>query len=551
MSRSTLKDLHLRLRKLHQKPYGQYRILRGEWWSEQTCYNVLHTQGDPYANPSRVEIRAALGDLGISHAQISTEVQRIALADYLHRAAWQVLQEWPEELQESFKMTKPCSAILKRTACFFDHETLVLRLGVQLPGPERKIDGEEAAHLLTMRLPELIAALHLSFAPAGEIDKHVRSAQRHENLQAFLAQNQLVAFVADGSVLPRASGISELALEEALPFESPETLAVEFSDEFGTLRGMGIPRGLCVITGGAFHGKSTLLQALETGIYPRIPGDGREAIAVDPQAWKLRVEDGRPICGTDLSPLIGKLPGKSKTRSFSTTNASGSTSQIANLIEAWECGSRVFLLDEDQSAVNFLFKDERMRALVPENTDPIRHLSACIQEICAEGLSFILCQGASGDFLEDADVVLRMNHFKCEDITALRDQVMGAKTGKSGRDGRGFKPLAMHLPKWSDYMVGRGLKMKVRGRSLMLGNTEVKADALVQLACPEQLRAIGELILPWIESGHPVSCNNPEWSSKKIWDRLKSNTAADLALPRVQELWAIMRRIPGQEFTPQ
>lgn len=548
MARFTLKDLHHRIRKIDQKPYGQYRMIQGDWWGENICYRVLHAQGDPYANPSRLEVRAPLADMGIDAKWIKLESQKIALADFLHREAWKVLQEWPEEIKDSFKMTKPNSAILLRTACFVEHASLVLRLAVQLPGPERRIDGELANHLLTMRLPEILAALHVDFVDQAALALHQQVYERHLQIRNFLSENNLVAFIADGSILPRDSGYGEAPLATAIPFSSPENLRVEFKDVQGTLTGMGIPKGLTVITGGAFHGKSTLLQSLEAGIYPRIPGDGREFIVTEPSAWKLKVEDGRPICGTDLSPILGQLPGGSDSAHFFTTNASGSTSQAANLVEAWEVGSRLFLIDEDQSAVNFLFKDARMRALVPDELDPIRHLSSCVGELCAQGLSLILCQGASGDFLEEAQLVLRMNRFNVEDITELRNQVLGQGKTENGLDGLGFAPQAMNLPVWPQGLAGKSLKSKVRGKSLFLGDLEVRAEGLVQLACNEQLKAIGELLLPWIQSGHPVAHTNPEWATKKIWDRLRANSGADLALPRPQEIWAVLRRIPGLQF---
>ena len=101
---------------------------------------------------------------------------------------------------------------------------------------------------------------------------------------------------------------------------------------------MGIRKGITLIVGGGYHGKSTLLKALEAGVYNHIAGDGREFVITDDTAFKLRAEDGRSITGVDISPFIKNLPNKKDTVHFSTEDASGSTSQAANLMEALESG---------------------------------------------------------------------------------------------------------------------------------------------------------------------------------------------------------------------
>jgi predicted ABC-class ATPase len=551
ISRSTLKDLYYRLRRQDGKPYGQYRTIRGEWWSEKSCLRVLHVQGDPFAPASRVEWQVPLEDLGLDPKDWRNEISRLALADFMHRRAHALILEWNDGEQEDVRVVRPSAAMIRRTACYVDDNGLILRLGVQLPGADRRIEAEKAIQILTGQLPELLAGLQVKMTQPGALDLHHQTLRRYVALQKFLGEKNLVAFVANGAILPRASGTSEDPMVDALPFMSPPELQVEFEFEGELLKGMGVPRGITVITGGAFHGKSTLLQALQEGVYPHIPGDGREIVVTEASAFKLRAEDGRQVCGTDLSAFLNQLPGNYDSAFFVTANASGSTSQAANLVEAWETGTRTFLVDEDRSAVNFLFKDERMRALVPDSMDPIRHLSGCLQDLRAAGMSMLLCQGASGDFLAEADRILRLHHFEVQDITTERDALWGSpEINQAGRDGKGFAPQCMELRTWGE-VAGHQVKHKTKGRTLVLGKTEIPAQGLEQFACEEQLRAIGEILVPWMESGHPTKPQNPEWDPKKIWKRLVQSNGADLAMPRRQEMWAVLRRIPGLQYGPR
>lgn len=77
---------------------------------------------------------------------------------------------------------------------------------------------------------------------------------------------------------------------------------------------MGIPEGVTLIVGGGFHGKSTLLQALERGVYHHIAGDGREMVITRQDAVKVRAEDGRNIEKVNISAFINNLPAKKKIR---------------------------------------------------------------------------------------------------------------------------------------------------------------------------------------------------------------------------------------------
>ncbi|KAA8494354.1 hypothetical protein FVE85_4329 [Porphyridium purpureum] len=163
----------------------------------------------------------------------------------------------------------------------------------------------------------------------------------------------LVAFVPDGAILLRLHGASELPMPSAsaLPFSSPDALRVSMTLPSGkTLTGMGIRKGVNLIVGGGFHGKVCL-----------VPGF----------CVQRHTQDGRAVTTLDISPFISKLPFERATNGFSTADASGSTSQAANITEALEMGCDLLIFDEDTYATNFMYLDAVMSALVGKHKKPI------------------------------------------------------------------------------------------------------------------------------------------------------------------------------------
>ena len=411
-----MKALYQKIRTLNGKNYGLYKSLAEKPWDfGDFVLEFLHVQGDPYAPASRVTIRAKLQILGYAAEWGGSFERRLALSDFLHRKLSRLVQEkYPDkDAAVIFDVAGP--EMLVRNSLWIDNGELRACLQVKLPGEGRKIQAELAAEILTMVLPDLVSAgLYYDKSDEGALQEHYRVlAERKEILSQLDAQG-LCAFVPDGAVLPRASGLSELPLESAVPFTAPEQMAVTLNVCGREIRGMGIPKGISVITGGAFHGKSTLLQALTRSVYPHIPGDGREGIVIDETALRIGVEDGRSVRCTDLSLFVRDLPGGVSTKNFNTLSASGSTSEAANLLEAMEAGSQTFLIDEDSSAVNFLIRDVRVRKLLGDDREPLIPLTDRIKELAAAGFSFILVAGACGDYLDLADNIIVMANYKAE-----------------------------------------------------------------------------------------------------------------------------------------
>ena len=411
-----MKALYQKIRTLNGKNYGLYKSLAEKPWDfGDFVLEFLHVQGDPYAPASRVTIRAKLQILGYAAEWGGSFERRLALSDFLHRKLSRLVQEkYPDkDAAVIFDVAGP--EMLVRNSLWIDNGELRACLQVKLPGDGRKIQAELAAEILTMVLPDLVSAgLYYDRSDEGALQEHYRVlAERKEILSQLDAQG-LCAFVPDGAVLPRASGLSEMPLESAVPFTAPEEMAVTLNVCGREIRGMGIPKGISVITGGAFHGKSTLLQALTRSVYPHIPGDGREGIVIDETALRIGVEDGRSVRCTDLSMFVRDLPGGVSTKNFNTLSASGSTSEAANLLEAMEAGSQTFLIDEDSSAVNFLIRDVRVRKLLGDDREPLIPLTDRIKELAAAGFSFILVAGACGDYLDLADNIIVMANYKAE-----------------------------------------------------------------------------------------------------------------------------------------
>jgi predicted ABC-class ATPase len=437
-----------------------------------------------------------------------------------------------------------------------------LRFTVNLPAAGRRILGRRARALLVDKLPRIVAHAVL---PTGidldQLERHCAAVEDQVALRAALADAGLVAFVSNGSVLPRRSGIDDQPLEGAVDFISPPSLETTVeTPNSGTRTGMGIPNGITLVVGGGFHGKSTLLRALETGVWDHIPGDGREGVVCDPAAAKIRSEDGRAISGVNISDFIDNLPHGIPTTGFSTELASGSTSQAAALIEAIETGATTLLLDEDTSATNFMIRDKRMQALVDKASEPITPFVDRIRELRDRlGVSTVLVMGGSGDYFDHADTVIQMDAYRPVDVTDHAGEI--ARDHPTGRHEEHRKELeavrSRRLIPGSldpERKPGRA-KIQNRGRdTLVFGRSDIDVRAVEQLTDPSQIRAIG-----WIMARlahHKDTEIEPRPLIEEMldrigageWDWLTDRPDGDLALPRLHEVMATLNRLRGVEF---
>ncbi|MEO0377585.1 MAG: ABC-ATPase domain-containing protein [Cyanobacteria bacterium P01_A01_bin.17] len=436
---------------------------------------------------------------------------------------------------------------------FVDDQCIEVRFVVGLPAFGRRIAGEQAAEMLCEQIPRLVAEnLHYDQLDAAALLSHIETAEDADWLRQQLPGRNLVAFIADGSILPRRSGVDERPLKEAVPFQSPESLRVEFDcPHQGRVTGMGIPAGVTLIVGGGYHGKSTVLKAIELGIYNYIPGDGRERVVTDPDAVKIRAEDGRSVAGVDISPFINHLPQGRSTTHFSTQNASGSTSQAANIIEALELGAKVLLIDEDTSATNLMIRDRRMQALITKDKEPITPLVDKIQQLYTQyGVSTVLVMGGSGDYFDVADVAISLDNFQPYDVTEqAKALVQQYPTVRSHEGGDAFGEIATR--RLTSESLGlerreRRIKFQVRGLdAISLDKETLDLSAVEQLVEVGQLRAIATTMLGLQPQNQPfadVVRDAIAFVETEGFDALTTIPQGDLTRMRVFELAAAINR---------
>ncbi|MFR8547186.1 MAG: ABC-ATPase domain-containing protein [Lachnospiraceae bacterium] len=428
----TQQELRMQLRQIDHKSYKAYKVLEGEYDFRTYRLCIDHVQGDPFATPSRVRI--VYDNKGSIPAEyLESRHRRIAVEDALLRRLHRNLRACMDGGRKGSGksgLVTACRAgqeVLERTAMHVTATEIVARIEVGFPAFGRTIAAGALEEILFDLLPTVAKR---TFSGVQELAAAVELADDQQFIREELERRGLVAFVADGAVLPRESGVSQRPMKQAVAFKSPDTLAVTLQlPHQGPLRGMGIRRGITVIAGGGFHGKSTLLKALERGVYNHIKGDGREFVITQESAYKLRAEEGRCVHETDISMFISNLPTKADTTCFSTENASGSTSQSANTVEALESGSSVLLIDEDTSATNFMIRDDRMAQLVSDEKEPITPFIRKVRSLYEDlGVSTVLVAGSSGDFLTVADTVLQMDCYVARDVTARAKELAVALT---------------------------------------------------------------------------------------------------------------------------
>lgn len=473
---STLNELTSHLHAIDGRSYAAYKAIVGRYRSPLGWVLYIdRIQPDPYAPPTAIRVVLPLALTGADARLTGTDAhltetdshltgtneplteanetltganshltasptRAVALRDYLARTLRELLKG------QAISIAPAGQEILERSSVNL-HETwqddfstpafnapgpyLELRLRWSLPAFGREIAGRQAARNLNLDLARAVAGLDLRESELGaEAWKHCQVAEDHAALQEILVERGWVAFLADGANLARRSGVSQLPLEGGVPLTAPETLAQTVQlPHAGVVRGTAIPAGVTVIAGGGYHGKSTLLNAIARGIYPHIPGDGRELVATVPEAMAVRAADGRAVTGVDLRPFISHLPGRdADPAQFTTANASGSTSQAASIMESLELWGQsaqaALLLDEDTCATNLLIRDQRMRALVSSEREPITPLVDRIRALHRErGISTLIVMGGSGDYLDVADQVLIMDSYRLVDATAQARQV--------------------------------------------------------------------------------------------------------------------------------
>ncbi|MCU7837057.1 MAG: ABC-ATPase domain-containing protein [gamma proteobacterium symbiont of Taylorina sp.] len=564
------------LQHIDGKGYKAYKKTEGIYQFPDFSLKIDHVQGDPFAIPSRMSVRVTQLRAGFPLSSWTIEnnnpIRRIALEDYLGRMVKKNIRHIIKGQRGSggggiISIETNGQKTLLRNAVLITTEYIEVRLVMGLPADNRHVAGLDAQQMFFDELPVIIEqSLYYKNCSAQLLTEYVNSAEDQEALRHSLKEKKLVAFIANGSLLPRQSGICDKPmLGNIISFHSPASLEFKMTlPNAGIIRGMGIPQGISLIVGGGFHGKSTLLNALEHGPYNHIPGDGREKVVSNETAVKIRSEDGRAISKVNISPFIDRLPFGRDTHQFSTTNASGSTSQAANIIEALECGSELFLIDEDTSANNFMIRDQRMQALVSQDKEPITPLLCRARELYEkQGVSSIIVMGGSGDYFDIADTVIMMDEYRARDVTAQAKKLAyGHQLHLSTKELINLPPFqrtSHRKPGKKTLDASRDqfpVRINVReSDTILYGEYKIDLSQVEQLVDIGQTRAIG-LMIHYYACHYSHTSGNLTDQLKKLLqqanekglDTFSPYTVGDLALPRLYELAAAINRIRSNDW---
>ncbi|PID97818.1 MAG: isopentenyl-diphosphate delta-isomerase [Actinobacteria bacterium] len=483
---------------LDGRPYGAYNSLLGDWDYGDFSLSIDRIQADPYAPPSSLRVSSKPKTMGLPDECLATTDSRLATADFLVRSFEQAIHERCP--RGAVHVARTGQEILQRSAATVTSDFVEVRFQLHMPARGRTILGREAARILDIDIPDIVMDT-FDFVSAGsepmkeKLLAHIAAYEDYCALRAALVENNWVTFVADEAILARRSGVSQKPLTDSVPFRSPDTLRRSVTlPHAGTITGMAIEPGVTVIVGGGYHGKSTLLSAIARGVYAHIPADGRERVATLPDAMKVRAADGRSVTGVNVSPFITHLPGGADTTSFSTENASGSTSQAAAIVEAVELGSPLLLIDEDTSATNLLIRDARMRELVAAEKEPITPLVDRIGALARErNVSTIMVMGGSGDYLDVADRVIMLDHYTCADVSERARTVVAAMP-RARSDVESFEAPDPRIPLRSRGGDKKG-KTKASGLStIVLDKQTVDVSDVEHIVDPGQTEAIAWLM---------------------------------------------------------
>ena len=559
-------DLRSLLNRIDHRGYPAYKDTKGMYQFPGYVLSIDRVQGDPFASPSRVSVRVSGKVAGFPRELYKGSCQRIALQDELTRQFGRRAEQFAFKAKGSGKsglisVSRCGQEVLERTACRMDPENgdIILRMEIGFPANGRTINARELEKILFEFVPECVkASLFYKNMDAKRLRAIIDLAEDQQYIREKLPEMGLCAFVADGSILPRESGVSPRPMKGGVKFKSPKELEVSLDlPHRGRVTGMGIRKGITLIVGGGYHGKSTLLKALELGVYDHIAGDGREYVITDDTAMKIRAEDGRSIRKTDISMFINDLPNGKDTVGFCTEDASGSTYQAANVVESIEAGASLLLIDEDTSATNFMIRDELMQRVIHRDMEPITPFIERIRELYDDyGISTVIVAGSSGEYFHIADSIIQMDRYVPKDITEYAKKEAEAFPVISVPEEPAAQPDFRRCFRPGQAFKGNDrIKMKTMGREAVMINKEtIDLRYVEQLTDSEQVTALGYCIRyaqKHILDGRKDLCRAVEELEAVIRKGTlsalceSSSSISCMAMPRRQEIFACFNRYRG------
>ncbi|MCR6096432.1 ABC-ATPase domain-containing protein [Salipaludibacillus agaradhaerens] len=560
-----MEHLSKQLIKLDGKSYRALKSIQGAYDGDMVTLFIDYVQGDPFAAPSRVRVFIPHTHTDLNPSDYVKPDQMIALKHFFAKECHKQLQNVKNTISGTGKsglifIDVPGQEVIDRTAVFMTPKGIEFRLSCGLPAQGRRILGHQANTLLTSLLPKIIINTVKNY-DRESLKKALILANDQKHIRLELKKRQLVSFIANNSILPRKTGVSHkpMLTQDAVPFESPAKDEIILKLPSGKqIRGMAIKKGVTLITGGGYHGKSTLLQAIEKGVYNHEIGDGREYVITDESAIKIRSEDGRMIKHVNISPFINDLPFGKTTEDFSSQNASGSTSQAANIMEALEMDTTLLLIDEDTSATNFMIRDARMQQLVRKDKEPITPFIDRVQDLYTEkGISSILVIGGSGDYFDVADVIYMMEEYqpfnKTREAKKIAQDLLTQRTAEISKPFQTLKQKRMIDKRRLFQLFDKKEKVESKGlHNIKIGKTIVDLTYLEQLVHQSQTQALALMIKRIIKhSKEPLALKE---AINDLYEKLEhqgidslspfaGQHPGDFALPRKLELAAAINRI--------
>lgn len=500
-------DLIQKLKHLDSNIYRKYKSLHGSYASQSWILFIDKASVDPKSKASNLRIRVPLMYSNFPAKYLTNKIKTIPLCDYIHRKFYTLSKKLskPSGTGKSniFYVEPVGSQILERSTILFGKNYIEARFRYGLPAKGNRIDAEAFINTLENAFPKIVKEI-LSWESfdAQEVGNFISCYEDQETLRKFLSEKKLNAFIPNGAILPRESAFIDKPLKNAIPFKSPKNLEITFKLQNNkTITGMGIPNGITIITGGGFHGKTTLLNAIKMGIYNHIPGDGREYVVAIKNSFKINSEDGRIAQGLNISPYIVNLPLNKNSEFFSTNQCSGSTSQAANVIEAIRMGIKCLLFDEDSSATNFLINDAIMNKIIGADKTIIPYLETSKDLFEKHKVSTIMVVGSLCNSFDIADLVIKMSNYEPLDITKFSKELI-SNNPVFKLETRPFNSKALIQPRFidsSNFRIHKRInpfKPKINGsKQLSFEKIELNFPDNEQLIEMGQTRIILELIL--------------------------------------------------------
>ncbi len=590
-----MRRLERLLRDIDGRGYKAYKDIKGSYNFGSYILNIIKVQGDPFASPSLLSCEIDLIKEGYSKKLYDTPSKKLAFEDYFLRKLGQAIRstagrgareerEFREERVSredgeqrgnrygrpgrgmgsgksgSISILKVGQEIIKRSAVEISGDKLTFRFYLGLPARGRTVLGREAKTLLFDKVKGIYEGITAKNIHLDKLERHVKVNERSDMIRRAMEEEGLISFIGEGSILARKSSVDDRPMTDAVRFKSPGNMLVKLKLEDGTtVEGMGIKRGITTITGGGFHGKSTLLNAIEKGVYNHIPGDGRELVITTYDAVKIRAEDGRSIVKADISTFINNLPHKKDTKSFTSENASGSTSQACNIMEAIELGAKLLLIDEDTSATNFMVRDRKIQELISHDKEPITPFIEKVGSLRKQlDVSTIIVVGGLGDYFSVSDNVLMLDEYRVTDITQRAKEIdekyreskiiEDETTIVSGRKKLNGKKIPL---------LFNDKKCKIRGRDLdelSINKDVVDIRSLEQFVENGQVPFVGELLkrLFTKSNGNPdlrdlLDRVEDEMKGENICHYLRAEQGS-LVFTRKYEVGAVINRIRRELF---